>query len=74
VLKLSPTNVSCSYAGKIVHIEKMSQVVLLWMMSHKRQASPLSQEAQESAVRSCLRFAQKKSVEGIKDSGVNIAD
>lgn len=74
MLKLTPRNTSCSYAGRIVHIEKMNQVVLLWMMSHKKQAVVMSQEVQEGAVRNCLKFAQKKSVEGIRDSGVNIAD
>lgn len=43
VLKLTPRNTSCSYSGRIVHVEKMNQVVLLWMMSHKKQAVAMSQ-------------------------------
>jgi hypothetical protein len=79
VLKAMPVNVCCSFAGRVFHLPKMNQVILLWLTAHKksrasRLAFPLSEESNEEAVRKCLKFLQKKSVENIRDGGVNIAD
>jgi hypothetical protein len=74
-----PQNICCSYAGRTAHNSKLNQLVLLWLTAHKkvklgRPGLPLNEDATGEAVQKCLRFLQRKSVENIRDGGVNIAD
>lgn len=74
-----PRNFCCSYAGRTVHNPKLNQLILLWLTAHKkaklgRVGIALDEYTTGDVVGKCLKFLQKKSVENIRDGGVNIAD
>lgn len=74
-----PRNFCCSYAGRTVHNPKLNQLILLWLTAHKktklgRVGIALDEDTTEDVVGKCLKFLQRKSVENIRDGGVNIAD
>ncbi len=79
VIKDMPRNFCCSFAGRTVHNPKLNQLILLWLTAHKKTklgtvGIVLDEDTTSEVVAKCLRFLQRKSVENIKDSGVNLAD